>query len=132
MEQSQPTRVIIVEDEMMIALDLEMQVETFGYRLTRHASSYDSAIAVAAETPPDIALIDGNLADGPTGARIAEKLSDLGVYCIAVSANPELFDRCECIGIFLNKPFGTSELRNALKVAEKAVAAGHQGGAGAG
>lgn len=130
MEKSQPALVLIVEDEMLIALDLEMQIEMFGYRLTRYASSYDTALAVATETLPDIALIDGNLADGPTGVRIAEMLDERGVYCIAVSANPEIFAECECIGTFLNKPYEVGQLKAALRQAEATVASRRTGQGG--
>ena len=113
--------VLLVEDEMLIALDIEEMISGFGFRVAPTVNSRQGALAAIRHQRPDIALIDGNLADGPTGVRIAEDLSQAGVLCIAVTANPELFDGCECVDEFLPKPIEESGLKSALVRAEVSV-----------
>ncbi len=113
--------VLIVEDETLIALDLEAAVQGFGFRTSPVASGYASAAAVAERWEPDIALIDGRLANGPTGRPIAEHLHARGIFCIALTANPEVFEGCECIEIFLAKPYDEKKLERVLMQAEVAL-----------
>jgi two-component system, response regulator PdtaR len=86
---AQVPRVLIVEDEALIAMDLALQVESLGYELIGVASSADGALVKAAEKPADIALVDLDLADGRTGTILAEKLASLyGTAIIIVTAHP--------------------------------------------
>ena len=78
--------VMIVEDEALIALDLEMQVETAGHHVVAIAASADQAVERAAAARPDIALMDIRLAGGSSGADAARRLYDRwGIRCLFVS-----------------------------------------------
>ncbi|MFN3389688.1 MAG: hypothetical protein ACK40O_12230, partial [Allosphingosinicella sp.] len=67
-------RVLIVEDEFLIGLELEHALEAHGYKVIGVVADYDGAVALAAERP-DVALVDINLRDGPTGPLIARELA---------------------------------------------------------
>lgn len=83
------TRVLIVEDEFLIAANLESLVEEFGYQSVGIADDRPSAIALAA-AQPDIALVDVNLSDGPTGVDIGRELAQWGVAVMYITANPRM------------------------------------------
>ena len=79
--------VLIVEDEVLVADDMEATLEESGHRcvgiapdLTTAESFFESAI--------DLALVDLNLRDGLTGPQIGLKLSAVGVPVIFITANP--------------------------------------------
>ncbi len=78
--------VVIVEDEFLVALQLEDIVEDSGHRLV--ATVPDFASATLINKPVDVALVDLNLRDGPTGPAIARMLSErFGARIVYVTAN---------------------------------------------
>lgn len=80
--------VLIVEDEFFIALDLQDQVETLGYRVTGAARDLEGCKRAAMKERPDVALMDIRLAGGSSGIDAARWLHDeMGVRCIFISGN---------------------------------------------
>jgi len=65
-------RVLIVEDEALVALELEVLDE--GFEVVGSAANAAQAIDLGRRHRPDLALLDLNLADGLTGPRIAKTL----------------------------------------------------------
>ncbi len=84
-----PPSVLIVEDEFLIAANLESLVEDFGFRCAGIADCRTAALALA-RGGPDMALVDINLADGPTGVDIGRQLARRGVTVMYVTANPRM------------------------------------------
>lgn len=77
--------ILIVEDNALIAFELQLQVEEWGYCCVgRHARSSD-AMRAASENPPDVAIVDLNLADGRTGPLVVDDLRGLGIPSIVIS-----------------------------------------------
>lgn len=88
----QPATVLIVEDEMLVAIDLEASLEEHGYRPVGIAADMARALELAA-VRPDVALVDCNLRDGPTGPMIGRMLgSSYGTTVVFLTANPNLLD----------------------------------------
>ncbi|MGB3377419.1 MAG: response regulator [Allopontixanthobacter sediminis] len=82
------TSILIVEDEFLIALEMEEVIKELGYLCAGIADDMQSAMEKASDTI-DVALVDVNLMDGATGPIIAEKLaSEFGIEVIFVTANP--------------------------------------------
>ncbi|QYX56104.1 response regulator [Roseovarius sp. SCSIO 43702] len=80
--------ILIVEDEFLIALDLQMEVEALGHVVLGPARDGESARAVLSETRPDMAFMDIRLAGGDSGIDVAKWLYDThGVRCIFMSGN---------------------------------------------
>lgn len=80
--------VLIVEDEMLIAFDLEFQVEAAGHHVVGLAQDFETCKDVVRESVPDVALMDLRLKGGESGADVARWLRDeLNVRCIFVSGN---------------------------------------------
>lgn len=81
-------RVMIVEDEILVAANLEATIADLGYEPVGIAPDTESALALAAGRP-DLALVDLNLRDGETGAKIGAALArDFGVTVLFLTANP--------------------------------------------
>jgi CheY-like chemotaxis protein len=68
-------RILIVEDEILIALELESLLQDLGHDVVGIASSSKDAIALGQEIKPDLAFVDIHLADGPTGVDVARQLA---------------------------------------------------------
>ena len=87
-----PLSVLIVEDEFLIAMEMEEVLHDLGYRSVGIADDMESALEKATSSV-DLALVDVNLADGATGPRIGEHLAkNLGIEVIFVTANPTHLD----------------------------------------
>lgn len=83
-------RILIVEDEILIGLELEAMIEDLGHQPVGIAPDVNEAMRLA-ETRPDIALVDLHLRDGLTGPQIGRILSEqYDVTVIFVTANPRL------------------------------------------
>lgn len=81
-------RVMIVEDEILVAANLEATIEELGYEPVGIAPDTASALRLAGERP-DLALVDLNLRDGATGAQIGARLCrEFGVAVLFLTANP--------------------------------------------
>ena len=99
-------RILIVEDEYLVAADLEASLEELGYSSVGIAPDLDAALALAVHKP-DLALVDIHLRDGRTGPMIAERLArDYGIAVLFVTANPRMALDANTPGIIgvLNKP----------------------------
>ena len=90
MSEPPDLRVIIVEDQALLAMELELVVGDSGCDVVGCAMDMASAFAVAERERPDLALIDVNLLDGMTGPQIAQRLvADYGAAVVFLTANPE-------------------------------------------
>ncbi|MEO6091612.1 MAG: response regulator [Novosphingobium sp.] len=81
-------KVLIVEDEFLVAIQLEDILADAGYRVVGMIA--DTASLARVTDPPEVALVDVNLRDGPTGPAIAQLLSEkFGTRIIYVTATPQ-------------------------------------------
>jgi CheY-like chemotaxis protein len=84
------SRVLIVEDEYLVAADLEAALEELGYASVGIAQDLETALDLA-QAGPDIALVDVHLRDGETGPLIARRLvEEFAVKVLFVTANPRM------------------------------------------
>jgi CheY-like chemotaxis protein len=93
-----------VEDEIVVALDLERILMDAGYAVKAIAADRIGALDAAADC--SFALVDINLRDGPTGPDLARTLArDYGVKVIFVTANPgQIAHPSGAVG-YVRKPF---------------------------
>ena len=86
------TDILIIEDELLIALDLEHLVESLGHRITGIARTRTEAIAISRAKPPGLILADIQLADGSSGLEaVNELLASFTVPVIFITAYPDRF-----------------------------------------
>ena len=80
----------VVEDEALVALNLIILLEDLGHIVLGPAATSTQALTLAEATPPDLAFVDLNLVDGPTGVRVARDLAErFGTLVVVVSATPD-------------------------------------------
>ncbi|MGE0055917.1 MAG: response regulator [Hyphomicrobium sp.] len=108
-------KILLVEDEFLIALDLEQILQDAGHTVCGIATNRDEAIMLARSQTPHLVFLDMNLSDGLTGPDIArEFLRSGGPRAVYLSANasrlPQDFD--EVIGV-IAKPFAPREVLDA-------------------
>ena len=84
------TDVLIIEDEPMIAMDLESIVEGLGHRVTATARTHDEAVKAVRRQVPGLVLADIQLADGSSGLdAVNEMLGSIEVPVIFITAYPD-------------------------------------------
>ena len=84
------TDVVIVEDEPLIALDLEQLVTELGHRVVKIARTADRAVEAVKQLRPGLVLADIHLADGSSGLdAVNEILRTLSLPVIFVTAYPQ-------------------------------------------
>jgi CheY-like chemotaxis protein/DNA-directed RNA polymerase specialized sigma24 family protein len=102
------TRVLIIEDEPIIAMDLEALVTDLGHTVTGVARTHREAVAAIAEDPPGLVLADIQLADGSSGLdAVRDILATIDLPVIFITAFPERLltgDRPEP-AFLISKPF---------------------------
>ncbi|HEX4772866.1 MAG TPA: response regulator [Bryobacteraceae bacterium] len=112
-------RVLIVEDEIIVADDLEHQLSHLGYEVVGAAGSGEEAVLLAHEERPDVVLMDMRLQGAMSGAEAAKIIQrNTGAAIIFVTAFPTVFLRdpaqMTAPGICLSKPFSPVQLKVAL------------------
>lgn len=84
------TDIMIIEDEPIIAMDLEAIMESLGHRVVGVARTEKEAITLALKTKPRLVLADVQLADGSSGIDAVDKiLSSANLPVIFITAYPE-------------------------------------------
>jgi DNA-directed RNA polymerase specialized sigma24 family protein len=84
------TDILIIEDEPLIAMDIEEMVESLGHRVVGTARTHAEATAMFAQTNPKMVLADIQLADGSSGIdAVNEILATTPVPVIFITAFPE-------------------------------------------
>jgi DNA-binding response OmpR family regulator len=110
-------KILIVEDEMLVAMEMEMVLEELGHQPIGIAPDLTSAERYF-EQPLDLALVDLNLRDGLTGPEIGARLSASGVTVLFVTANPRLLGEgvAGTIGV-ITKPTDPETVQAAVQYA---------------
>lgn len=114
------SKVLIIEDEPIIALDIETMVEELGHSVTGVARTQREAIALVGKKRPGLVLADIQLADGSSGLdAVNEILTSIDVPVIFITAYPERLltgDRPEP-AFLITKPFQPEAVKAAISQA---------------
>ncbi|MGV7930392.1 MAG: PAS domain S-box protein [Spirochaetota bacterium] len=107
--------VIIVEDESIIAMDIEAVLAQRGYRVLATVTDADEAVAKTGELSPDIVLMDIVLEDGQSGIDAAQRITDLydiPVLYVTSHADENTVRRARSTGPYgyILKPVSDAEL----------------------
>lgn len=114
-------RILVVEDEALVALEIQAGLESAGHEIVGVADRTASAGTLARATRPDLVLVDVRLARGDSGLDVAADLAQLGLPCMFVTGNCPL-DRGTGIAVgCLHKPFDEGQLLQAVAVAISVV-----------
>ncbi|NTS65145.1 response regulator [Sphingomonas sp. HHU CXW] len=119
-EKQTRARVMIIEDEPIIAMDIESIVRDLGHDLTGVAVTRDEAVALAQEDRPGLILADIQLADDSSGIdAVKDILAEFQVPVIFITAFPERLltgERPEPT-FLITKPFQRSTVKAAISQA---------------
>jgi len=115
------TKVLIVEDEAIVAADLANKLEHLGYRVIGSAAGGEKAIAIAADQRPAIVLMDIRLHGNLDGIETAERMRRgyaIPVVYLTAHSDPDTLTRAfgtEPFGYIL-KPFVDRELKTQIEI----------------
>ena len=121
-------KILIVEDEMLVAFEMEAVLHDLGHHVVGIAPDFDTALSLA-DQPIDLALVDLNLRDGLTGPEIGSRLCARdGVAVLFVTANPRILGDgiAGAVGV-LTKPTDPPSVRAAVDYALRVGAGEHAG-----
>lgn len=108
-------RILVVEDEYLIAIELKRWLVTAGAAVIGPVPSVDQALDLIEDDTPNGAILDVNLGDGDTVYAVADKLGALGVPYLFATGDVKLAET----SVYrhrprLEKPFVEAELVRAL------------------
>ncbi|MEM1196161.1 MAG: HWE histidine kinase domain-containing protein [Pseudomonadota bacterium] len=117
--KTRPHRVLVVEDSMIIAVDVEENLRRLGIGTVDVASSVSTALTAIENQRPDLALVDFNLGS-ESSEPVIKELARQGVLFVLATGYGELNDKLDEFGAIglLRKPYGRVEIENVLKAYE--------------
>ncbi|MGZ4089962.1 MAG: PAS domain S-box protein [Bacteroidia bacterium] len=115
-------KILIVEDETVIAMDLQMSLERFGYRVIAHVTRGEDVIETFNSVIPDLILMDIKLEgtlDGVETAQLIHENYNIPVIFITSYSNSDIIERAKKANPFgyIVKPFNDRELRTNIEIA---------------
>jgi CheY-like chemotaxis protein len=115
-------KILVVEDDTIIALTIQGRLKEFGYEVVGRASNGEDAIKKAKELQPDLVLMDIHIKGPMDGIQTAETV--YGIYNIPVIyltaySDEKTLERAEKTSPFgyVVKPFNDDTLRTTIKMA---------------
>jgi PAS domain S-box-containing protein len=115
-------KILVVEDESIIALDIASRLRSLGYTVPAMASSGEEAIEKVAQICPDLVLMDINLKNGMDGIEAASRIqaySDVPVIYLTAHADDATIQRAKLAQPFgyVLKPVEENELHTNIEMA---------------
>ncbi len=122
-EAMHPLSVLIVEDEALLAMELESLIEDAGHKVVGWATSSKEAMRLVDALDADLAFIDIHLTDGPTGVAVAEYIARTKQSIVVfITANPKRVPEhfAGAVGV-IAKPYTMNGLMAALRYLQEGV-----------
>ena len=116
------TRILVVEDESIVAIDIKTRLIKLGYEVSRIIATSEDVISAAEELKPDLVLMDISLKGPMLGTEVAQKIQVMLnipiIFLIAYSDDKTLDQskRAELFG-YITKPFDNVDLRLTIEIA---------------
>ncbi len=111
-------RIAICEDNALVAMMIEDLVLGLGHECACIADASGPALCLCEETCADLALVDLDLADGPTGLMLVAALADRGVPSIVVSGQVGAVPPGHRAAALVSKPIDEAALAAAIAAVE--------------
>lgn len=116
------TRILVVEDESIVAKDIQRTLEKLGYDVPATASSAESAFQKLEEVEPDLVFLDIKLKGEQDGVHIAEHIKDrydIPVIFLTSFVDQDTIDRAKVTEPYgyLVKPFNEGDLKTTVEMA---------------
>ena len=114
-----PETVLVVEDDAVLALNIENALLDAGVKHVELTATTDDALTALRRTPPGAIVLDVHLADRDDGWAVAELVQTLGPdrpQIIFSTGSPnDIPEEIAAIGVILEKPYEPEELVRALR-----------------
>ena len=115
------SKILIVEDEIIIAIDLKIRLEDLGYYVPGIAVNGRDAIKKTGEKNPDIILMDILLNGDKDGIEVAQQIRNqynIPIIYLTGNQNDSVIERAETTEPYgyINKPFDNNEIENAIQL----------------
>lgn len=115
-------KILVVEDEIVIADNICDTLEELGYEVLEPAINYTEAVEILQEEQPDLAMLDIQLAGSKDGIDLAWKIKedfDIPFIFLTSNADPRTVDRTKKLNppAFLVKPFNGDDLYTSIELA---------------
>lgn len=122
MNEQASSRILIVEDESIVAMDIQRRLERMSYTVVGTASAGEEAIDAAGRLCPDLVLMDIKLKDGMDGTEAARRIRENSrvpvVFLTAYSDDATLKSASAAEpGGYVVKPFGDRDLHATIRMA---------------
>lgn len=109
------SRVLVLEDEFLIAVDLVQMLEEIGMRVVGPAATIDAALDLVAAEPVDVAILDLNI-NGRRSDPVAAALADRGIPFILATGYDDAGAAGGAVAV-VRKPYGQAVIARALSAA---------------
>jgi two-component system, response regulator PdtaR len=114
-------RIVVVEDDVLIAMDLAELLMGLGHDVPAIARTEAEAVAAAAKFKPNMMIVDGKLAEGSGVAAMRQILEQGYVAHVYTTGNPaEIRDKVQD-AIIVEKPFSLQSLTKGMAEAGRAA-----------
>ena len=116
------SRLLVVEDEVLVARDIQARLQRMGYEVVGTVARGEDAVSTALAESPDLILMDINLKGEMDGIEAATQINEVRsvpvIYCTAYS-NDEVLERAKITSPFgyVLKPFDNRELEINIEIA---------------
>jgi len=115
-------KVLVVEDEPLIAMSLSAEIEDMGYEVLGPAHSIESALDLIGSSRPDVALLDIDLDHVGDGIVIAKVLSAQGIPAVFVSGQVDVACSHSHLAVgYISKPYAPVDVANSIAVVDAIV-----------
>lgn len=124
------TRILIVEDDMIIAANISLQLSKLGYEVTGIETKAEEAIHHALETKPDMILMDIQLKGKASGIDVAHaihRVMDIPIIYLTANADDASFAKAKETHpyAFISKPFTKQNLERTIALVEERIKGNH-------
>jgi CheY-like chemotaxis protein len=109
-------RVLLIEDEPLVAMDLESSLQAAGCQVVGPAGTLAHAMSLVAQADYDVALVDVNLAGRPVDEIAAALTQKNRPFAFVTGYGREALPRGFRDAVVLNKPFSREQLLASLEV----------------
>jgi CheY-like chemotaxis protein len=117
---ARPVRILIGENDAIVALDIQTQLRRLGYEATIRAGTLREVVTFAKESQPDLIVLNFNICGDTHGfdrARELQQVADIPIVFLSASAqdvrenDPAIPQPYRCVG----KPFRLTALHAAIR-----------------
>ena len=106
---------MIVEDEVLVAMQLRDELEDAGYKVLDLTDRHAEALEVARAEKPDLALVNIRLAGGDDGIELAKQLKVLDIPVLLISGQVSRASSAKTVAIgSLPKPYDSADMVRAV------------------